>query len=228
MAIGIPAGPFVLKDCALLSVATGQRAQNLRELRECLVTVHPQAIYNHFWGGLLRPHFDDPEYNNDFASWANRGLHDKRLAERLGILDPANFDSIEELRRELLEVLDERLDESTFVPWARTDEQFHFVRSQMVVFDTGLQFATAGELAGALPTVSVGSIFYHVVAARWRPPVHQDDFRIWLERFGPEHEALVHALAELDPYFHSLSELRAQMVSLFDRWLVRRAPCTSC
>ena len=76
---------FLIKDCALAAIATGLHAQNLRELRDHLTDIHLGCIYYHFWGGLLRPHFDDPEYNNDFASWARHALHDVPLAERLGI-----------------------------------------------------------------------------------------------------------------------------------------------
>jgi len=66
--------PFAVKDCALAAISTGQRAQNLKELRERLIGIHPGAVYYHFWGGALRPRFDDPEYNNDFASWARHAL----------------------------------------------------------------------------------------------------------------------------------------------------------
>ena len=56
------ADPFAVKDCALIAISTGTHAQNLRELRDRLETVHPGCIYYHFWGGLLRPQFDEPEY----------------------------------------------------------------------------------------------------------------------------------------------------------------------
>lgn len=43
--------PFAVKDCALIAIGTGERAQNLRELRDRLLTTHPACIYHHFWGG---------------------------------------------------------------------------------------------------------------------------------------------------------------------------------
>src|SRR5687767_14391939 len=39
--------PFVVKDCTLVAIATGRRAQNLRELRDQLQIVHPGSIYYH-------------------------------------------------------------------------------------------------------------------------------------------------------------------------------------
>ena len=83
--------PLQIKDCDLVAIATGVRAQNLKELRNNLLTCPPGCVYYHFWGGLIRPRFVDPEYNNDFAAWASHGIHDKKLAETLGVVDPTDF-----------------------------------------------------------------------------------------------------------------------------------------
>jgi hypothetical protein len=206
--------PFTVKDCALAALATGLRAQNLRELRDRLQTVHVGSIYYHFWGGLLRPRFDDPEYNNDFASWARHSLHDSALAERLAVIDPGVYSSLDHLRQEVLDVIDERLDETEHLTWAPRDHQFHFIRAQTVVFDTGRRIEQADELATTVPTLSLGSIYYHVVDARRREPQSVDDFRAWLENFGDIHAGLRRRLAEVDPYFLSLAELRARLASI--------------
>lgn len=209
--------PFAVKDCALAAIATGLRAQNLRELRGHLLTAHPGCFHYHFWGGLLRPHFDDPEYNNDFASWARHALHDLRLAERLGIIDPAGYGDIEELRRELVEIIEQRLDETEFLAWAHRDQQFHFVRSQTVVFDTRKRIAQPAELADVVPALSLGSIYYHFIDARRRAPQGVDDFRAWLERFGDEFRDLRDQITAIDPYFITLHELRERLATLFHR-----------
>jgi len=177
--------------------------------------VHPESIYYHFWGGLLRPRFDDPEFNNDFAAWARDGLHDLRLAERLGVIDPTDFKDMEELRRELLEVIEERLDESEYVPWARVDQQFHFVRSKIVVFDTNISIDRPEKLPVTVQTMSVSSIFYHFIDARRRTPERNDDFSAWLSGYGDRYAELREHLSELDPYFATLSELRTRLANLF-------------
>ena len=79
--------PFIVKDCALIAIATGLRAQNLPELRNRIQEIPQACLYYHFWGGLLRSKFDDPEFPNDFAYWARHSLQDKILAER----DPAKL-----------------------------------------------------------------------------------------------------------------------------------------
>jgi len=210
------AEPFAVKDCALIAIGTGERAQNLRELRDRLQTIHPACIYHHFWGGLLRPLFDDPEYLNDFAGWAWHGLRDARLAEKLALVDPSQCATLDDLRRELIEVIEERLEESEFIPWAKTNQQFHFVRSQIVVFDTTLRLDDPSMLAGLVPRLSVGSIFYHFIDARRRTPSRRDDFSEWLLGFGDRcAEMVIPRLSAIDPYFSSLTDLRRELERVF-------------
>lgn len=206
---------FVIKDCAMSAIATGRRAQNLRELRDAMINVLPGSIYYHFWGRLLRPSFDDPEYNNDFASWTRHQLHDIALAERLGVIDPAEYSDIEALRQEVIDVIEQRLDETEFLSWAPRDRQFQFVSAQTVVFDTHRRIENPSELAAVVPALSVGSIYYHVIDARRREPYGIDDFRSWISQFGDRYQDLNAKLAELDPYFVTLVELRGQLSSVF-------------
>ena len=101
--------PFFVKDCALVTIATGKKAQNLKEMREHLLNIHLGSIYHHFWGGLLRPRFDEPEYNNDFAEWVHHALQDNILAERLSVIDPDPFVNLNPCEQ-LLEAIDLRSD----------------------------------------------------------------------------------------------------------------------
>jgi hypothetical protein len=208
--------PFFVKDCALVTIATGKKAQNLKEMREHLLTIHLGSIYHHFWGRLLSPRFNEPEYNNDFAEWVHHALQDDILAERLSVIDPDPFENLESLRQELLEVTDQRLDEIETVSWSKPDMQFHFVRSQMVVFDTRGTITAPEQLVEAVPNMSVGSIFYHFIDARRRSPEMMDDFRTWLRAYGDDD--LCSQVADVDPYFGSLVELRRQLADLFAKY----------
>jgi len=213
--------PFVVKDCALIAIATGEKAQNLRELRDRIKTIDPGSIYYHFWGGRLRPGFDDPEYNNDFASWGRHALHDGKIAERLGAIDPREFASIEDLRLEIIEVIEQRLDESEMVPWSKADEQFNFMTSHIVVFTTKKLMFDPEELSAAIPNMSVGSVFYHFIDAMRRTPDNVDDFREWLSGFNGKYSELCDQIAKLDPYFLTLSQLREQLSQIFKSYFNR-------
>lgn len=207
----VPA-PFAIGDCALMTIATGVRAQNLREFRDGLLEVQESSIDHHFWGRLLSPRFDEPEYSNDFASWAYRGLGEKALAERLSAIDPTEHDAGEALRQRLVEVVEQTLDVREQVPWARPDNVFHFLRGKLVVFKTGAEIAEPGELTHALAHMSTGSIYYHFIDARRRTPDHCDDFCRWLEGWGPDYEDLKQRLHGLDPFFSSLKEIRRMLI----------------
>ena len=209
--------PFALKDCALIAIATGKQAVTLKELRDNLVEIDPNSIYHHFWGGLLEPRFEEREYNNDFASWARRGLHDDKLAERLAMVDPSFYSELEDLRQELLEIIEERLDESEYLPWMLATEPFEFIRSQIVVFDTELRVERPEQLGELIPHLSTSSIFYHFIDARRRLSDSSDDFRFWLASFNGLYSELSRQLASIDPYFETLTELRQQLTVIFQR-----------
>jgi hypothetical protein len=207
--------PFIIKDCALLEIATGKKAQNLREMRDQLLEVSLGSIYHHFWGGLLRHRFDEPQYYNDFAEWVRYALQDIILAERLSIIDPAACADLESLRQELLEVMEQRLDETEKFTWAEFDMQFHFVSSQILVFDTGETIGAPEQLVEAVSKMSVGSLFYHFIDARRRSPEMMDDFRSWLRSCSDHYEDLCSQLALVEPYFAPLVELRTELADLF-------------
>ena len=206
---------FAVKDCSLLTIATGKKAQNLKEMRDHLINIHIGSIYHHFWGGFLRPRFDEPEYNNDFAGWVHDALQDHILAERLSVVNPAAFADLESLRETLIEVIEQRLDETEMITWAELDMQFHFVDSQIIVFDTREKIEEPEQLVEAVSKMSVGSLFYHFIDARRRSLEMMDDFRTWLRPCGDRYEDLCSQLASVDPYFVTLAELRTQLTNLF-------------
>ena len=207
--------PFAVRDCALIAIATGQYANTLTELRDRLEIIPTSCIYYHFWGWLLRPKFDNPEYQNDFAIWAYQGLRDKSLAERLALIDPSKYHELEDLRGELIDTIEERIDESEILPWMKATQRFYFVRSQTVVFDTKVRLDTPEELGEHIPHMSLGSIFYHFIDARRRPPWGRDDFSHWVSDFGDTYAELAEQISIVDPYFIALGELREELARVF-------------
>ena len=206
---------FEIKDCALLAIATGSRAVNLKELRDILSTISLDSVYYHFWGGLLQPRFEEREYNNDFAAWAWHGLHDGVLAERLAVVDPTEFKDLEDLRQELLEIIEERMDEQVYLSMLYASSGFEFIRSQIVVFDTQKRAETPMELSELLPTLSTGSIFYHFIDARRRLAHHGNDFSFWLIGCEPRYQDLCVKLNGIDPYFGNLTQIKQQLGKIF-------------
>jgi hypothetical protein len=203
--------PFRFKDCAMTILSLGRSAQNLRELRDWVAVVPVQSISHHFYESLLRPVFDDPEYRNDFALWARRHLHDNVLAERLGVIDPLEYEDVEAVRRQMLEVIEDRLAEIPHVPAVAPGHEFYFLRSHRVILDTGREASTPAELGAQIPRLSTGSIFYHFIEARRRPPIRMDDFSAWLVPWGAAYDRCRERLGAVDFHLWSLTELRTRI-----------------
>lgn len=206
--------PFRLKDCALVGQSTGFKAQTLAEFHENLLRVDASSIYHHFWGRFLAPTFSEPEYNNDFASWIYRALHEKALAEKVSMVTPAAYMDIDKVREEVAERIAEHLDISEYIPWAKADQKFYFLRSQIVVFDTDRILHRPDDLLSAIPSMPLGSVFYHFVDARRRTEENCDDFSAWLAGWDEEYADLQMQLAAIDPFFSSLNELRWRVEKL--------------
>jgi len=205
---------FRVFDCAPVFIATGIRAFTLREMTESLHVVHSGSIQHHFWGRLLRPVIEEPEYSNDFAAWMGRELRDKVLAERLSVVYPTDYTDVEELRLGIIDIIEDRLYEDILSHTVTARQPFHFLRSQLVVFDTETRIGDPSELGGAVNGMSEGSIFYHFVEARRRNEKRCDDFSAWLESKAGDYHQLCVDLTAIDPYFSSLGEIRDRLENL--------------
>ncbi len=213
----IPVTPFEIKDCALITrTSNGLPAMNLREFREGVATCPIDSIYHHFCEVVLRPSFDDPEFHNDFARWARRALHDYVLAERLEILDPYDFPNLEELRREVLDILDDRLAEVAYIPWVDRNSSFHFLRATTVVFDTGIAIERPEDIGRAVSGMTTSSLYYHFWEARRRTDDQLDDFSVWLKDWNGKYEGVIEAIGNIDFYFMSLRELQKKICAVID------------
>jgi len=203
---------FEIKDCALLRRMSGlPPAVNLRELRERIAACAPDVLYHHYCDTQLGPSSYYPDYRNDFATWARRRLGDQVVAERLGMIDPYVYASMEELRQVTLDIIDERLSEAVTVPWARPGHEFYLMQAVTVVFDTGNRVSHPEELASAIRLMTNSSIFFHVLEARRRDPVGVDDFSAWLQGLEGDWERYIKTIREIDVTFHTLAEIRSEL-----------------
>lgn len=205
--------PFFVKDCALAVISTGEAAGSLVELKEVLARIPTSSIYFHFWGRHFRSSFASPELHNDFARWAYLQLHDRILAERLGIVDPTDYTDLEGLRRALSEVIEQRLEEIEHIWGTNRENKFHFLRSEIVVYATETVIGHPVDLKTILPTLTPTSIFYHFIDARRRTPNETDDFSFWLTEQGIDGEIMA-KIQHIDPYFLTLTEQRQKLTEI--------------
>lgn len=210
--------PFHIKNCALSTIATGIYASSLPEFTAKLLEVPLNCIYYHFWGGSLRYTFKQSIFQNDFSKWAFATLHDPVLAEKWSIINPTDFVELEDLRRAVIDIAEDHLDEFDLLIWRRLEYKFHFLRSIMVVFNTEWKATTIQELKKILPYFSPGSIYYHFIDARRRTEGGLDDFSEWIKSFNSHQFAsLLQEIASVDPYFLSLTEIQERIIALFNK-----------
>ena len=206
---------FYIKDCALVVMTDViKSALNLRELYDRLGVCSEDSIYHHFYETKLRSTFDDPNYPNDFAVWSHRALNDKVLAEKLGIIDPFEFETLDKLRIHTLEIIDERLSELQHVPWASSGQEFHFLQAINVVFDTGQTIEHPRDFAKALLHMTNSSIYHHFIDTRKKGENYSNDFTDWLEGYGDITANLIKSLGQIDFYFMSLKDVKRELITV--------------
>jgi len=215
--------PFLAKDCTLLIRMSGlSPAFNLREFRDRIAGCATDVIYHHFCETLMAPTFDYPDFRNDFALWVKRQLEENALAERLGILDPYSYGTMEDLRKEVLEILDDGICDMNFCPAVSPGHEYHFRQAVTVVFETGARVERPEEMAAAVEAMTMGSVYFHFLEARRRTPGRVDDFSLWLEEFGEPWSDAVSALRSIDFLFQTLAELQSDLVRVLNPFCLEK------
>lgn len=211
-------GPFAFMACMELKEFVGLRAENERQLAQLLDEVPLDSIYYHTHGFLLRHRLVTGLYPNDFATWVDVQVRDRVLGERLAMVDPADFTTLQALREELVSVVDEHLRRLGIVPQVVSGEPFDFIQSRIVEIPTGIEVRTLQELRDVLLEVDPSALYFHLVEARLRLGRGRNDFAAWLERgLGlPELAARIQAV---NPYSSSLEQTRTRLVALLDEAL---------
>jgi hypothetical protein len=201
------AQPFLFVGCVELQELLPVAARDERELLEHLQHVPDDCIFSHVSGFLLRRGALSEEYPNDFALWVGRELRDRRLAERLALVDLFGLGSIEAVRHELVTILEDHLRRMPSAPALPLGEPFHFIQSHFVPVPTGEGATTLAEFRDALAQVDASALFLHVIEARYRLARPRGDFAEWVEGSLGRPD-LAARLARIDPHEVSLERLR--------------------
>jgi len=206
---------FAFVACLELREFVGARAEDERQLADLIEQVPLDSIYYHTHGFFLRHKFLSGLYPNDFASWVAVQLRDQTLGERLAMVDPAEFASLDDLREALAGTIDDHLRRLPSAPRIVSAEPFDFVRSRIVEVPAGPLVRTLEEFRQALLDVDASAIYFHVVEARLRLGRGQNDFAEWIER-ALGLAALAARVRALNPYTGSLERTRTRLLQLCD------------
>jgi len=201
--------PFEFKECVSISKSTGHKALSLQELSEKLSAVSDDSIFHHTCQYFLQGHV--LEYTNDFAQWAGESLEERALAEHLSNVDPYDFRSISDLRKELIRVIQVYRENFPEPREALPGDEFYFNETITVIFPVGIRAKNLAEFSTALKYIDTGSIYYHFFEARTRLGGETDDFSKWiLDSF--DKTELAGKIRAIDPFMHNLEGIKIHLV----------------
>jgi hypothetical protein len=210
------APPFDFRQAISILKSTGKRAGNLRELREGIATISDESIFHHTYQYFLKGHV--LEYTNDFAQWAGESLEESILSEHLSNIDPYGFKTMDEVRKELLRVIDRYLEGFPEPRAVMSGEEFYFNESVALVFMEGLRARNLAEFLIAIRYVEVGCIYFHFYEARSRIGREMDDFSRWFEESLGKKE-LARKVRTIDPLMHTIEGIRETIIRLVEQEL---------
>ncbi len=210
--------PFDFQQAISIRKSTGVKAKNVRELRDIIAVISEESIFHHTYQYFLKGHV--LEYTNDFAQWAGESLEESVLSEHLSNIDPYSFKSIEEVRAELLRVIDLYLRNFPEPRDAVPGSEFFFNESVALVFLEGVRARNLAEFLIALRYVDPGCIYFHFYEARSRIGSEVDDFSVWFEE-GLGRKELAQKVRAIDPFMHSMEGIRELILTLVDQELKR-------
>ncbi|MEE9182055.1 MAG: DUF5752 family protein [candidate division NC10 bacterium] len=211
--------PFEFVGCTELREILGTKAEDELQLLDHLEEVPIESIYHHTHEYFLRHQYLMGPYPNDFATWVATQVRDRVLGERLGVIDPYDFDTLDDLRDGLVSVIEDHLSKLHFVPRVEDGKPFYFMQSRIIEVPTGISVRTLQEFREGLAKVDASAIYYHFYAARIRRNGREGDFPKWIER-GLEMPEIAQALRTIDPYMFSLEQLRDRVVQICDTFLI--------
>ena len=203
--------PFEFKQCVSILKSTGKRAKSLRELRGVIAVVSDESIFHHTYQYFLKGHI--LEYTNDFAQWAGESLEGRALSEHLSNIDPYAFKNIDELRQELLNVIDSYLKSFPEPREAMPGDEFYFNETITLTFPVGIRAKNLAEFLIAVKYIDAGAIYYHFYEARIRLGV--DDFSKWFEDSLGKKD-LAERIMAIDPFMHSIEGIREYIAEAVD------------
>ena len=201
--------PFEFKQCVSIFKSTGKKAKTLRELKDAMAVVSDESLFHHTYQYFLKGHI--LEYTNDFAHWAGESLEERVLAEHLSNIDPYDFKNIDELRKELLDVIDGYLENFPEPREAMAGDDFYFNETVTFTFPAGIRVKNLAEFLIAIKYIDAAAIYYHFYEARVRLGV--DDFSKWLED-SMDKKDLSEKIGSIDPFMHNIEGIREQIINV--------------
>ena len=204
---------FHFMGCVEIKELLGKRANDERELIDLIEEVSIDSIYYHTHSYFLRHYYIAGTYTNDFANWAAIQVRDRVLGEKLAAVTPAGDKNLEDIRTDLIDIIDNHLAAIKIVPTVVYGQPFYFMQSRIIEVPTGASVNNLDEFIEALKTVDASAIYNHVFEARLRDRRGRSDFALWIEE-ALNLKNLADKIEMIDSYMYSLEGLKSKLLNL--------------
>lgn len=208
---------FQFSSSASLEKLTGRRAENLKELLEIIKSCPSSSIFYHTFSAFRKMREVQAPYTNDFAVWIVRHLREEALAEKMLAIDLADYDTIEDLRACLVEIIEGYRNENGDVFQKKADEPFYLYDVVRFVYLTDKYAYDLASFRQLLNTISVDSLFYHFIESRLQTKLHTDDFSRWIEE-SLQNKNLAQKVRNIDINIYTLEELQDRILEVIDKY----------
>lgn len=207
--------PFRFSTRLHLSELTGLRAATLPQLLDVIKNVSDSCIYHHTHRFLQQHQYLSPEPPNDFSYWVAEVLGEDELGERLSSIDTIQFTSIGQLKEQIVATIEQYLKENpqAKLKFARPGEEFHFIKTISFIIPTNYVVHNLNEFAEVLEKITINSLYFHIFEARLRLGRENNDFSNWIET-SLGNKAIAKKISRLDPYTHTLEDLRKTIIRI--------------
>jgi septum formation topological specificity factor MinE len=207
---------FHFMGCVEIRELLGKKANDEQKLLELIEDVPIDSIYYHTHSYFLRHFYISGPYTNDFANWAAIQARDRVLGERLAFVTPSGNKTLEDIRAELIDVIDHHISVSKSVNFVMRGQPFYFMKSRIIEIPTGIVVSNLNEFINALREVDASAIYNHLFEARLRDRLGRSDFSIWIED-AVGLKGLAEKIETLDSYMYSLEALRGRLLDLCEK-----------
>jgi hypothetical protein len=147
-------------------------------------------------------------------------VRDNVLGEKLASVSPSVNKTIEDIRNELIDIIDSHLSSIKIVPSVVYGEPFYFMNSRMIEVPTGVKANSLEDFTEKLKKIDASAIYYHTFEARMRVRRGRSDFALWLKEVLGLKD-LADNIEKIDCYMYSLEGLRNKIVEMCGRELQR-------
>ena len=207
--------PFQFMAASYLIRIRQERAHTLAELAACLRSVSDASIFYHTFQSLEEHHYTS--YSSEFAQWAVAACNAYPLAERMAALDVGEFVSIDDLRKELIQAVEEYIAQQPQFRDLLAYEPFYFCEEVEFTLPLEMRASNLAELSDGISRLSLQSLHHHFINSRLRLHLKTNDFSNWIQK-NYDMPVLAMRLNRLDFHTNTLDGLRDELISTIEPW----------